>query len=316
MNITVLDGFTLNPGDLSWKPLEELGNLTVYERTPKELVVERSLGSEVLFTNKTVITAEDIAVLPDLKYIGVFATGYNVVDVEAAAKAGVTVTNIPAYSTMSVAQHIFSLILAITNHTEYYAERNRDGAWTSCADFSYTDYPMPELDGKRLGIVGYGNIGHAVAKIASAFGMRVCVDSSKPQSLIPEVEKMDRDSLFRECDIICLCCPLNADTRELINKDLLSKMKSSAILINTGRGGLVNEHDLAEALNFGRIYAAGLDVLSTEPPRPDNPLLKARNCFITQHIAWATKEARRRCLQIAVENLRAWIDGTPQNVVS
>lgn len=315
MNITVLDGFTLNPGDLSWEPLEKLGNLTVYDRTPRELVVERCRGAEAVFTNKTFITADDIAALPGLKYIGVFATGYNVVDVEAATKAGVIVTNIPAYSTMSVAQHIFSLILTVSNHSEYYAMKNRDGAWASCRDFSYTDFPLFELDGKRLGIVGYGNIGHAVARIAKAFGMEVCVTSSKPQEAIPEVRKMDLDTLFSECDIVCLCCPLAPDTKEMVNSRLLSKMKKTAILINTGRGGLVRERDLADALNEGRIYAAGVDVLSSEPPKADNPLLQARNCFVTQHIAWATIEARRRCLQIAVDNLRAYLDGHPVNQV-
>lgn len=315
MNIIILDGFTLNPGDLSWEPIKKLGKLTVYDRTPKEDVVARSRDAEVLFTNKTVITAEEIRQLPKLKYIGVFATGYNVVDVKAAAEAGVTVTNIPAYSTMSVAQHIFSLILTISNHSEYYAMKNREGAWTCCRDFSYTDFPLFELDGKRLGIVGYGHIGHAVARVAKAFGMKVAVFSSKPQEEIPEVEKMSLDELFSECDIICLCCPLAPDTKEMVNSRLLSKMKKTAILINTGRGGLVKEQDLADALNSGRIYAAAVDVLSTEPPKAHNPLLSARNCYVTQHIAWATVEARRRCLTIAADNLAAFLAGTPQNVV-
>ncbi len=315
MNITVLDGFTLNPGDLSWDSLAALGNLVVYDRTSADEVVQRALNSEILLVNKTVITEEHIRLLPNLKYIGVLATGYNVVDISAAAEAGVVVCNVPAYSTMSVAQQIFSLILTICNHTEYYSEQNRLGRWTASPDFSYTDFPLIELAGKRLGIVGYGHIGHAAARIAKAFGMEVLVVSSKPESELEGARKMDIESLFSESDIVCMCCPLTKDNAGIVNGRLLSKMKPSAIFINTARGGLVNEKDLAEALNDRRIYAAGLDVLSTEPPRSDNPLLTARNCFITPHIAWATKEARIRCLQISVDNVRAFIAGTPQNIV-
>lgn len=316
MKITVLDGFTLNPGDLSWEPLEKLGELTVFDRTSEELVVARGLDSEVLITNKTKITREHFMLLPKLKYIGVLATGFNVVDTEAASEAGVVVTNIPAYSTMSVAQHIFSLILTITNHTEYYSEQNRLGRWENCEDFSYTDFPLIELDGKRLGIVGYGNIGHAVAKLASAFGMNVSVFSSKRQEDIPEVKKESLEGIFRDCDIVCLCCPLNDETAGMVNKKTLSLMKPSSILINTGRGGLVNENDLAKALNSGAIYAAGVDVLSSEPPTADNPLLRAKNCIVTQHIAWATKEARERCMSMAASNLKAFLEGKPINVVN
>lgn len=316
MNITVLDGFTLNPGDLSWNELEKLGNLTVYERTPSDLVVERAINSEIIFTNKTVITEEHIRLLPRLRYIGVFATGYNIVDVKAASEAGVTVCNVPAYSTDSVAQQIFSLILTITNHSEYYSEQNRLGRWTMSPDFAYTDFPLIELAGKTLGIVGYGNIGKATARIASAFGMHVRVVSSKPQEKLPEVVKTDVEDLFRLCDVVCMCCPLTDDNKGMINDSLLSLMKPSAIFINTARGGLVDEEALARALNEKRIYAAGVDVLSCEPPKENNPLLKARNCYITPHIAWATYEARVRCMKISVDNLKGFLDGKPLNVVS
>lgn len=316
MKITVLDGFTLNPGDLSWSGFEKLGELEVFERTPDELVVDRAKDSEAIITNKTKINKCHLDKLPKLKYIGVLATGFNVVDIEAAKEAGIVVTNIPAYSTMSVAQHIFSLILSITNHTELYSIQNHLGKWTNCCDFSYTDHTLIELYGKKLGIIGYGNIGHAVARIARSFGMNVSVFSSKPQDEIPEVTKESMDGIFRTSDIICLCCPLNESTSGMINKDVLLKMKNSAILINTGRGGLVVEKDLAEALNGGQIYAAGVDVLSEEPPLQDNPLLNARNCIITQHIAWATREARERCMDMAVANLEAFQNNEPKNVVT
>ena len=316
INIVVLDGRTLNPGDLSWEPIEKSGNLMAYDRTEPGLVIERSINADVILTNKTLITRDDIAVLPRLKYIGVLATGYNVVDTEAASEAGVVVTNIPAYSTMSVAQQIFSLILTITNHSEYYAEQNRLGRWSLNEDFCYTDYPMMELDGKHLGIVGYGHIGQATACVAKAFGMEVSVVSSKKAEDIPEVRKGDLHDIFSNCDIICLCCPLTADNAGMVNKDLLAVMKKTAILINTARGGLVNDRDLADALNAGCIYAAGMDVLCKEPPESDNPLLHARNCYVTPHIAWASREARLRLMDIAADNLRAFLDGNPVNVVN
>lgn len=316
MKITVLDGNTLNPGDLSWKPFEDIGELTVYDLTPPELVVERGRDSEVLILNKTRITREHLSQLPKLKYIGILATGYNVVDIDAASELGVTVTNIPAYSTMSVAQHIFSLILALTNRSEYYSIQNKSGRWECCRDFSYTDFPLIELDGKRFGIIGYGNIGKAAARIAKAFGMEVSVYSSKPQEQLPGLKKESLEDLFADCDIIALCCPLTDRNAGMVNASLISRMKPSAIFINTSRGGLVNEADLAAALNSGKIYGAGVDVLSVEPPTCDNPFLHARNCIVTQHIAWATKEARQRCMDMAASNLTAYLSDAPVNVVN
>lgn len=316
MKICVLDGFTLNPGDLSWEAIEQFGEVTVYDRTAPDMVVERSRGAEILLTNKTVITDADMAKLPDLKFIGVLATGYNIVDIEAANRRGIIVTNIPAYSTMSVAQQIFGLLLTITNHSERYAKEVRGGKWTECQDFSYTNGPITELADKRFGIVGYGNIGHAVAGIASAFGMQPCVVSSKPADAIPEVTKMNLEELFSKCDIVCMCCPLTNDNKGVVNASLLSLMKPSAIFINTGRGGLVNEADLAAALRNDTIHAAGLDVLSTEPPKADNPLVGIENCYITPHIAWASTEARQRLMAMTAANIEAFLSGTPVNVVN
>lgn len=316
MKITILDGYGLNPGDLSWEGMERLGEVTVYDRTPEELIVPRSLDSEILITNKTPITEESIRVLPKLRYIGVLATGYNIVDVKAAKEAGIVVTNIPAYSTDSVAQNVFALLLTITNHAEYYTEQNRLGRWSHNPDFCYWDYPLMELAGKRLGVVGYGHTGKAVTRIAQAFGMRTAAYSSKPQEAMPETVKMDLDELFRECDVVSLHCPLTETTRHLVDTRRLELMKPSAILINTGRGPLVDEEALALALNEERIYAAGLDVLSQEPPHEENPLLKARNCHITPHISWATREARIRLMDIAVNNLRSFLEGKSVNNVA
>ena len=317
MKIIVLDGYGLNPGDLNWEGFETLGELTVYDRTlPSELML-RAAGAEVLITNKTLITAENMAALPELKYIGVLATGYNVVDIDAAKARGIVVTNIPAYSTASVAQMVFAHILNITQRVGYYADENKQGRWTKNADFCYWDTQLVELQGKKMGIVGFGNIGQATARIAQAFGMEVCVYSSKPQFVLPSgIKKMDLDELFAECDVISLHCPLTPDTKEMVNADRLSKMKSNAILINTGRGPLINEQDLADALNEGRIAAAGLDVLSVEPSVEGNPLLTARNCFITPHIAWATLEARTRLMEIAVQNLKSYLNGQIINNVA
>lgn len=279
--------------------------------------MDRAKGAEVLITNKTVITAKDMDALPQLKYIGVLATGYNVVDIEAARSKEIVVTNIPAYSTRSVAQMVFAHLLNITQRVGYYAKENRQGRWATNADFCYWDTPLIELDGKRMGIIGFGNTGQATAAIAIALGMKVCVYSSKPQFMLPQgIQRMGLDELFRECDVVSLHCPLTDNTKELVNAARLSTMKPTAILINTGRGPLVNEHDLADALNNGVIAAAGLDVLSTEPPCKDNPLLTARNCFITPHIAWATKEARIRLMDIAVNNLKGYIKGNIINNVA
>lgn len=317
MKIIVLDGYGLNPGDLSWSGMEALGELTVYDRTSPSELLERSADAEVLITNKTLITAEDMSALPQLKYIGVLATGYNVVDIESARRKGIVVTNIPAYSTSSVAQMVFAHVLNITQRVGHYACMNRQGKWSDNSDFCYWDTDLVELDGKYMGIVGYGNIGKATARIAISFGMKVAVFSSKAQSELPEgVMKMELDDLFKNCDVVSLHCPLTPSTHEMVNAERLSLMKPNAILINTGRGPLINEQDLANALNEGKIAAAGLDVLSIEPPTSSNPLLSARNCFITPHIAWATKEARIRLMQIAVNNLKEYINGNVINNVA
>ena len=317
MKIVVLDGYGLNPGDLSWSAWEALGELKVYDRTSPSELLERSEGAEVLVTNKTLITADDMALLPELKYIGVLATGYNVVDIDAAKARGIVVTNIPAYSTASVAQMVFAHVLNITQRVGYYANENVKGRWTNNADFCYWDTELVELDGKKMGIVGYGNIGKATARIALAFGMEVLAYTSKEQKDLPQgVRKVTLDELFVESDVVSLHCPLTPDTKELVNANRLKTMKPSAILINTGRGPLVNEQDLADALNEGRIAGAGLDVLSVEPSVAGNPLLSAKNCFITPHIAWATKEARTRLMDIAIHNLRAYQEGNIINNVA
>ena len=317
MKIIVLDGYGLNPGDLSWKGMEALGELTVYDRTSPSELLARSEGAEALITNKTLITAEDMVSLPQLKYIGVLATGYNVVDIDAAKARGIVVTNIPAYSTASVAQMVFAHVLNITQRVGHYANENAKGRWTNSVDFCYWDTNLVELDGKKMGIVGFGNIGQATARIALAFGMEVCVYTSKPQFTLPSgVKKMELDELFAECDVVSLHCPLTPDTKEMVNAERLKLMKSNAILINTGRGPLINEQDLADALNKGQISAAGLDVLSIEPSVKENPLLGAKNCFITPHIAWATKEARTRLMDIAVNNLKSYQEGNIINNVA
>ena len=317
MKIVVLDGYGLNPGDLSWSGMEALGELKVYDRTSPSELLERSEGAEILITNKTIITAENMAELPNLKYIGVLATGYNVVDIDAAKARGIVVTNIPAYSTASVAQMVFAHILNITQHVGYYADENAKGRWTNNVDFCYWDTNLVELDGKKMGIVGYGNIGKATARIALAFGMVVLAYTSKEQKDLPQgVKKATLDELFAESDVISLHCPLTPETKELVNANRLKTMKPSAILINTGRGPLVNEQDLADALNEGRIAGAGLDVLSVEPSVANNPLLCAKNCFITPHIAWATKEARTRLMDIAVNNLKSYQEGNIINNVA
>lgn len=317
MRITVLDGYGLNPGDLSWKGFEVLGDCTVYDRTTPEQLMERAAGAEILITNKTILTADILKALPDLKYVGILATGYNVVDVKAAKELGIVVTNIPAYSTDSVAQMVFAQILTITQRVEYYTEENRKGRWANSRDFCYWDTPLMELAGKKIGIVGFGHTGQATARIALAFGMKVFAYTSKSAEQLPaDITKLSLDELFRTCDVVSLHCPLTDTTKNLVNAERLKQMKSSAILINTGRGPLVNEKDLADALNNGTIYAAGVDVLSCEPPKADNPLLAAKNCYITPHIAWGTKEARVRLMDIAVENLRSFLSGTVINNVA
>lgn len=317
MKIVVLDGHGMNPGDISWEALEKLGDVTVYDLTPDSEVISRASDADIVLTNKVVMSKEVIESLPKLKYIGVLATGYNVVDVAEASKKGIVVTNIPSYSTASVAQMVFSLLLAITNEVAHYTADNRAGRWSRCADFCYWDKPLIELAGKTFGIVGYGNIGKAVAKIALAFGMKVAAYTSKDQASLPDgVKKVTLEELFSDSDVISLHCPLNDSTRHIINPSSLLAMKPSAILINTGRGGLVDEVALSDALNRGLIAGAGVDVLSSEPPAADNPLLYARNCFSTPHLGWATVEARNRLMNIAVANVKAFIDGKPVNVVN
>jgi glycerate dehydrogenase len=317
MKIVVLDGYGLNPGDLSWDAVSQLGELTVYDRTSSEEVIARSAGAEAILTNKTVITAEIMEALPDLKYIGVLATGYNVVNVGAAREKGIVVTNIPAYSTPSVAQMVFAHILNIAQQVQHHSEEVRKGRWTNNADFCFWDTPLIELREKKIGLVGLGHTGYNTARIAIGFGMQVTAYTSKSSlQLPPEIKKRTLDELFSECDIVSLHCPLTDETKELVNAERLRLMKPTAILINTGRGPLVNEQDLADALNAGKLYAAGLDVLSSEPPKADNPLLTARNCYITPHIAWASWEARTRLMDILVENIKAFQAGKPVNNVA
>lgn len=317
MKIVVLDGYAMNPGDLSWEELKKLGDCTIYERTAPEEVMERAKGADVLLTNKTALRAEHIEALPDLKYIGVLATGYNVVDIDAAKERGIVVTNIPAYSTQSVAQMVFAHILNITNRVEHYAQEVRKGEWTKSRDFSYWNTPLIELDGLKMGIIGLGHTGFATAHIARSFGMEVYAFTSKPQNELPQgITSKTLDEIFTECDIVSLHCPLTPETRNLVNAGRLAMMKPTAILINTGRGPLVDEQALADALNNKVIAAAGLDVLSSEPPKADNPLLKADNCFITPHIAWATHAARTRLMAIAIDNLEGYISGKVINNVA
>lgn len=317
MKIVILDGYSAQPGDLSWLGLENLGTLDVYERTTPEQTVERAKNAEIVLTNKVVINKEVIAQLPLLKYVGVLATGYNVVDIEAASERGIIVTNVPAYSTESVAQMVFAHLLTVTNRTEHYALQNRNGRWSSNPDFCYWDTELTELAGKSFGIVGLGNIGMRVAQIALAFGMKVIALTSKSAESLPVgIAKVDLPTLLSSSDVLSLHCPLTEETRHFINADTIRQMKSTAIVINTGRGPLVDDQAVADALSSRRLYAFCADVLTTEPPNITNPLLKQSNAFITPHIAWATKEARVRLLHVAEENVRCFVEGKPQNVVS
>lgn len=318
MKIVILDGYTAAPDPMAWEPLHALGETVVYERTAPGEVVERSRGAEAVLVNKVRITREVVDALPGLRYIGVLATGYNVVDLEAAARHGIVVTNVPAYSTMSVAQMVFAHLLDITNGVAHYTEAVRDGRWSTERDFCFYDTPLMELDGRTMGIVGLGNTGTAVARMAQAFGMKVLAVSSKSRDLLRGMgiePALSYEDLFARADVLSLNCPLTPDTRHLVNAGRLALMKHSAILINTGRGPLVDECALADALNSGRIYAAGVDVLAEEPPGHGSPLLSARNCRITPHIAWATVEARRRLVATAIDNVRAFAMGSPRNVV-
>ncbi|MCK5806258.1 MAG: D-2-hydroxyacid dehydrogenase [Lentisphaeria bacterium] len=316
MNIVVLDGYALNPGDLSWSALEALGTVRVFDRTPSHLTVERALGAEIVLTNKTVLGRAEIQALPALRYIGVLATGYNVVDVECATECNVVVTNVPAYSTESVAQAVFALILEFSNQVALHTESVSQGEWTAALDFSYWKAPLTELSGKTLGIIGLGTIGRAVARIGRAFGMRVVAAVRTIPSSLPEgVEIVSPEEVFRQSDVLSLHCPLTEQTERMVNAERLSWMKPTAFLVNTSRGGVVDPQALADALNEGRIAGAGLDVMDREPPAADDPLLSARNLHITPHIAWATRESRTRLLETGIENVRAFLADSAQNVV-
>lgn len=316
MRIVALDGYTLNPGDLSWDPIRELGEFVTYDRTPRKQVVERMRGAAVALTNKVPFDAKTIEALPDLKLIAVTATGYNIVDTAAAKARGVLVCNVPEYGTPNVAQHVFALLLELATRAGHHAQTVRDGNWSASPDWCYWDYPLVELNGLTLGIVGYGRIGHAVGHIARAFGMRVIVNRRNPSGFEEGVSFVDLDTLARESDVISLHCPLTPDNAKMINAEFVARMKPSAFLINTARGGLIDETDLANALNEGRIAGAGLDVLTAEPPKAENPLLTAKNCIITPHIAWASKPARARLMHVTAQNIRAFLDGSPRNVVN
>lgn len=314
--IVILDAHTANPGDLSWADLAALGDLAVHERTPAAQTVARAAGAAAVLTNKTVLGAAEIGALPDLRYVGVLATGYNVVDLPAAREHGVTVTNVFAYSTDSVAQVVFAHLLELTHQVGLHSASVHAGDWVNSPDFAYWRSPLVELAGLNFGIVGFGGIGQAVARVALAFGMNVLVHTRTPKPLPEGCCAVALDTLFRESDVLSLHCPLTPETQGLVNAERLALMKPTAFLINTSRGPVLDEAAVAAALNEGRLAGAGVDVLSTEPPAADNPLLTARNCFITPHLAWATQAARRRLIAVATANVRAWLEGTPQNVVS
>jgi len=317
MQIVVLDGHTLNPGDLSWAELHELGQCHIHDRTPSDDIVRRAQEAEIVLTNKTQLSKETIAQLSKLRYIGVLATGYNVVDVEAAHKQNVCVTNVPAYSTVSVAQMVFAHLLNLTQHVAEHGQSVQAGTWSRSQDFCYWNFPLVELAYLTMGIIGLGRIGQTTARLALDFGMKV-VYFDVEKSITPQVDAqaVDLDTLFRESDVVSLHCPLNDSNFRLVNEQRLQLMKPTAFLINTSRGPLIDEKALADALNTGKIAGAGLDVLSREPPQADHPLLKAKNCYITPHIAWATRAARQRLMDIAVANVRAFVNDKPQNVVT
>jgi len=316
MKIVVLDAFAMNPGDLSWEQLKNIGDTEIYDRSLPEESVKRVSDAEIILTNKALVNKDIIEAAPNLKYIGVMATGYNVVDITEAHKRNIVVTNVPAYSTASVAQLTFAFILELANHTALYAQSVENGDWVRSKDFSYHLKPIMELQNKTLGIIGFGQIGQNVAKIALAFGMKVISSHKHPErDKMEGVAFVDEKTCFTEADIVSLHCPLNQDNFEFVNKQLLASMKPKAFLINTSRGGLVNENDLAEALNHEIIAGAALDVLSTEPPSANNPLLHAKNCLINPHVAWATFESRTRLMKTVVNNVKAFLEGKPENVV-
>jgi glycerate dehydrogenase len=320
MKIVILDGYTENPGDLSWEGLERLGELKVYDRTSltdREEVIARIGDAEAAITNKTPIDGKAIEVCRNLKYIGVLATGYNIVDVAAAKARGIPVCNIPTYGTEAVGQFAIALLLEICHHIGYHGKAVHEGRWERCPDWCFWDYPLIELAGKTIGIIGFGRIGQTTGRIARALGMKVLANDEYPNDAGRAIgEYVDRDELFAHSDVIALHCPLLPSTERIINKDSIAKMKDGVIVINNSRGPLIVEQDLADALESGKVYAAGLDVVSTEPIKGSNPLLKAKNCIITPHISWAPKESRKRLMEVAVNNLRAFLDGKPINVVN
>ena len=316
MNIVILDGYTLNPGDLSWDEFKSIGSCQIHDRTPPTEVVARASNAEIVLTNKTVLTREHLAQLPKLKYVGVLATGTNIVDLAAARDRGISVTNVPAYATDAVAQHTFGLLLELVSHIGRQSDSVRRGDWARSKDWCYWDEPLGELAGLTFGSIGFGNVGRAAARIALAFRMNVIVHARRPSNAAAEIRFVDQETLFREADVVSLHCPLTDETRNLINAPRLASMKRTALLINTSRGPLIDEPALAEALNAGRIAGAGLDVLSAEPPPSDHPLIAARNCLITPHVAWAARGVRIRLMREAVANIRGFLDGSPRNVVN
>ena len=317
MKIVNLEGYTTNPGDLSWEPFKKYGDFVVYDRTKPEDIIERAKDADCLIINKSIITKEHLEQLPKLKYVGLQSTGYNVIDCDAAKERGIVVSNIPAYSTAAVAQLVFALIMQFTNKVTVHSDAVHNGEWTKCPDFCFWKSPLAELDGKTIGIIGFGSIGQRVANIAKAFGMNVVVYTPHPKpEQYSDVAFCSLNELLKSSDFVTCHCPLTPSTEGIINKDSLSKMKNTAILINTSRGPVVDSVALADALNNGTIAGAGVDVLKVEPPTADNPLLSAKNCVITPHIAWAAYETRKRLLGILEDNLKAFINGTPQNVVN
>lgn len=314
--ICILDGYTTNPGDVSWKKLEDLGEVTVFDRTPKELILERARNAQIIITNKTPLDRETIFSLPNMRYIGTLATGYNVIDTAAARERGIPVCNVPTYCTKAVAQHTFALLLDLASHVHEHSETVRKGQWANSVDFCYWKTPIVELEGKSIGIIGFGNIGKAVADIALAMGMKVLVSSRTERNMPEGCRWVTQEELFTQSDVITIHCPLTPQTTELIHRETLQQMKNTAILINTSRGGVIHEQDLADALNNGEISAAGLDVLTNEPPKADNPLLTAKNCVITPHIAWASHDSRERLVEIVAQNILEFLRGQPQNVVN
>lgn len=315
--IVILDGYTENPGDLSWSAFEKLGNLTVYDRTSAEEIALRIQDAEIIITNKTPLRRETLEACPSIRYIGVLATGYDVVDIHAAHELGIVVTNVPAYGTAAVSQHAIALLLEICHHVAHHAQAVLDGRWQASPDWCFWDYPLIELDGKTMGIIGFGRIGRQTATIARALGMRILAYDRQPcEEGTALGTYVSLEELYMQSDVIALHCPLFPDTRGLICRDSITKMKDGVILLNNSRGPLICEQDLADALNSGKVYAAGLDVVSVEPIQADNPLLHAKNCFITPHISWAPKESRARIMQTAADNLSAWLAGNPMNIVN